>query len=46
MLFAGVSHDGFELSTADENAGGPRFVGAAIATERNPPPKPHFHKRA
>jgi len=34
-----VPHDLFKLTTADENTGGPRFVGAAVATEGDPPPK-------
>ena len=44
-------HDGlFKFTTADENSGGPRFVGAAVATgdsghPHDPLPKPHFHKR-
>jgi hypothetical protein len=38
-------HDLFRLTTADEDTGGPRFVGAAVATERDPPSKPHLHRR-
>jgi hypothetical protein len=42
-----VVHDVFNFTTADENAGRPRSVGAAVATgdgghPRDPPPKPAF----
>ena len=37
-----VPHDLFKLTAADENTGGPRFVGAEVATERDPPPKTIF----
>ena len=37
-----VAHDLFKLTTPDENAGGPRFVGAVVATERDPPPRTAF----
>jgi len=32
----------FKFTTANENAGGPRFVGAAVATERDPAPRTAF----
>ena len=42
-------HDFPNFTIADENAGGPRFVGAEIATgdsgyPRDLPSRPHFHK--
>ena len=43
-IFMKVPHDLFKLTTGDENAGGPRFVGAGVATERDPPPILYFNK--
>ena len=43
-IFVKVSYDLCRFTTTGENAGGPRFVGAAVATERDPPPKSDFHE--